>query len=177
MPIFKRRPAKDESLPPTWAPTVEISTARPVVFALANAPVSSDAQVRSAIAEFVRLSGKPPLEQAVHLIRTDPDVVHRPWIWLAAVMREAAAAGDHHLAAAALYWACYWTSSLVPRNNMASFIQLELDPIPAPRKAELLSLGIASASQLPEDFVIVGDETAQIHAGFLALNAGALIGV
>ncbi len=177
MAIFRRRPAKEESPPTAWAPPVDMSTARPVVFALANAPVSNDTQVRSAIAEFVRLSGKPPLDQALHLIRADPDIIHRPWIWLAAVMREAAAAGDHHLAAAALYWACYWTSDLVPRNNAGSFMELELDPIPAPRKAELFSLGIASASQLPEDFVIVGDETGQIHAGALTRQASTLLGV
>jgi hypothetical protein len=177
MALFKKRPAEQQSTPSSWTPTVDLDTDRPVVFALANAPVSNDMQVRSAIAQFVRLSERPSLEQALNLIRTEPAVLHRPWIWLAAVMREATAAGDHHLATAGLYWACYWTNDLVPRNNLGSLMELELDPIPVPQKAELLALGLASASQLPEDFVIVGDETGQIHAGPLAQSAGALLGI
>lgn len=177
MALFKKRQAEEVAASPAWAPTVDLATARPAVFALANAPVSNDMQVRSAIATFVRLGGRPPLEVMLHLIRTEPEVTYRPWIWLAAVMREAAAAGDDHLAAAGLYWACYWTSTLVPRNKLGDFLELELDPIPAPRKAELLSLGVASARQLPEDFVIVGDETGTVHAGPLADMASTQLGI
>lgn len=177
MPLFKKRPSEALPAPPAWVPTVDMTTARPVVFALAYAPASNDVEVRSAIGQFGRLSERPSFEEAFFLRRTDPDCLHRPWIWLAAVMREAAAGGDHHVAAAALYWACYWTYNLVPRNNVGSFIELGLDPIPTPRKAELASLGVASARQLPEDFVIVGDASATINAGFLAESAGAMLGV
>ena len=175
MPLFKKKEAP--APPPTWSPSFDLEKARQVVFALANAPISNDAQVRSAIAEFVRLSERPPLEKAVHLIQRDPDVLHRPWIWLAAVMQEASAKGDHHLAAAGLYWACYWTSDLVPRNNMGSFMELELDPIPGPRKAQIAALGVSAARELPPEFVIVGDATGQIQAGPLAESASVLLGV
>src|ERR1700736_3959209 len=115
MSLFRRKQLTWTSSP-TWAPTVNMSSARPAVFALARAPVSNDAQVRAAIADFVRLSERPSLENALGLISTEPDVMNRPWIWLAGVMRQAEASADHHLAVAALYWACYWTSELVPRN-------------------------------------------------------------
>lgn len=164
--------------PSQWVPTVEMSTARPAVFALANAPISNDAQVRAAIAYFARLSERPLPEQAIHLIRNDPEVLNRPWIWLAAVMRQADAADDHHLAAAGLYWAFYWTSSLAPRiDSAAGFLELELDPIPTALKTEILALGVASASQLPEDFMIVGNETGQIYAGPLAAKVRSMLGV
>jgi hypothetical protein len=162
---------------PAWSPKVDLAVAREIVFALAKAPISDDMQVRSAIAAFVRASERPPLEKALDLQRQEPEVLHRPWIWLAAVMREASAAGDNHLAAAALYWACYWTSNLVPRNNLGAFMELELDPIPGPRKAELAALGIASARQLAPDFVIVGNETGEIQAGPLADSAPEMLDV
>jgi hypothetical protein len=55
-------------------------------------------------------------------------------------------------------------------------MELELDPIPGPRRAEILELGMASARGLPEDFVVVGDETGQIHAGLLVMQASDLLG-
>jgi hypothetical protein len=94
------------------------------------APTLDDMQVRSAIAEFVRLSERPPLAQAQRLIHSEPDVMARPWAWLAAVMRRARDSGDHHLAAAGLQWACYWTAILAPRLDPGTLMELELDPIP-----------------------------------------------
>lgn len=176
MALFKKRQDPPPATP-AWSPTVNLESARPVVVALANTPTSNDGQVRSAIATFVRLSERPSLERALRLMRTDPDCLHRPWIWLAAAMRDAAAAGDHHMAAAGLFWACHWTSSLVPRNNVGSFMELELDPIPVHLKAEILSLGVASAQQLPPEFLIVGDETGSVQAGPLAANAAVQLGV
>lgn len=176
MALFKKR-SDPQPAAPTWSPTVNLETARPTVFALAKAPASSDVEVRSAIADFVRRSEKPSLERALDQIRTDPDCLHRPWIWLAAVMRDASAAGDDHLAAAALFWACYWTYTLVPRNNLGAFMELELDPIPTRWKKEILALGVASAERLPPDFVIIGDETGSIQAGPVAATAAAQLGV
>lgn len=186
MAWFKnRRPGSNPTSPPkpaapSWSPTVNMQTARPAVFALADAPASDAAQVRSAIATFVRLSEKPSMDdprQAAQAYMQDPECLHRPWVWLAAVMRQAAAASDHHTAVAALFWACYWTSDLVPRNNLGGLLELELDPIPERHKAEILSLGLASAHQLPADFLIVGDETGSVRAGWLADVAAAQLGL
>lgn len=181
MALFKKKKRQvSQPMVPAWSPTVDLATARPAVFSLANAHVSNDMQVRAAIADFVRLSERPSTEDtyqfAAELIR-DPECTRRPWAWLAAVMRDASAAGDHHLAAAALSWACYWTSDLVPRNSMAEFIVLELDPIPEPRKAEILSLGVAAAKQLPVGFAVVGDEINSVRAGPLADKAATLLGL
>jgi hypothetical protein len=173
MALFKKKPKASQPAAPSWSPHVDLPTARPVVFALANAPKSNDAQVRSAIADFVRLSERPSLERALH----DPESLHRPWVWLAASMRQAAAADDHHMASAALFWACYWTSGLVPQLDLGAFVELELDPIPEQRKAEIQSLGVASAQQLPNDFVVVGDETGAIYAGSLAATAATQLGL
>src|SRR5579859_1242364 len=140
MGLFGRKESAPER--PAWTPRVDMTTARPAILALANAPASNDAQVRNAIEKFVRLSDRPQPERAIHLIRDDPEVLNRPWIWLAAVMRQASASGDYHLAAAGLFWACYWTSIIVPRSKLGDFLELELDPIPGPRRAELLTLGV-----------------------------------
>lgn len=56
-------------------------------------------------------------------------------------------------------------------------MQLDLYPIPSETKKELLSLGVASARQLPEDFLIVGDETGSVHAGPLAALARSQLGL
>lgn len=173
MALFKKN---DPPPTPRWRPKVDLTTARPVVFALANAPVSNDGQVRSALADFRRLSERPPLEVAVGLIQNEPDVLDRPWIWLAAVMRVAADSGDDHLCAAALFWSCYWTSDLVPRNNLGGFMDLELDPISDQRKTEILSVGVGAARRLPAEFVVVGDESGKVLAGPLGDQAQAILG-
>jgi hypothetical protein len=151
-------PAEGGALPPQppGVPVVEMSTARPAVFALANAPAMNDAQVGAAITQFARLSDRPPPELAIRLARTERHLLDRPWIWLATVMKQAGNSGDHHLAAAGLFWASHWTCILVPKigDDAASFMELELDPIPAAVKKEILALGAASVSQLPEDFVV-----------------------
>jgi nitroreductase len=179
--LFKKHHAPRPAEPP-WSPTVDLATARPAIFALAMAPESNDAQVRSAVATFVRLSERPSTEDAYQvssLMRSDPEMtfLERPWMWLTAAMREAAAAEDHHLAAAALFWACYWTSNLVPRANLAVFMELRIDPIKPPLKAEILSLGVASAQELPSDFIVVGDATGSVLAGWLAESAAFMLDV
>jgi hypothetical protein len=174
MPLFK----KPKSEPRTaWVPTIDLAVARPAVFALANAPASGDVQVRAAVAEFVRLSERPSLEKALDLIRSDPDVLNRPWMWLTSVMNEADASGDHHLAAAGLFWACYWTSQLLPRMNLGSMIDIELDPIPESLRIGIASVGTSAARQLPPEFVVVGDESGNITAGPLAHSAAAMLGI
>jgi hypothetical protein len=176
MGIFDRRRTPPEA-PPPYQPTVDMRTARPAVFALAYAMASNDTQVRAAIANLARLSGRPPLEQRDSMIQNEPGVLQRPWVWLAAVMRQAGDIDDYHLAAAALLWAVHWTAILVPRigQDAAAFAELELDPIPPALKTEIRDLGIASARRLPPEFVIAGDDSGQVHAGQLAETAGTLL--
>jgi hypothetical protein len=173
MSLFgKRKSGRATEKPPAWTPTVDLATARPAVFALAYAPNSTDGQVVAAIAEFGRLSGSvngPDVNPhtIARLLSDDPKAsfVHRPWIWLCEVARIAASRNDHHLAAACLFWAYHRTMTLVPRNDVATFMQLGLDPIPPALKAEILKVGMESLAQLPEDFVIVGDDTGVVQAG------------
>jgi hypothetical protein len=106
--MIRLKQAALESGVSAWVPTVEMVSARPAVFRLAMAPTLNDAQTRSAIAEFVRLSERPPAAQAGRLIPNEPEVMARPWAWLYAVMRDAHGSGDYHLAAAGLQWACHW---------------------------------------------------------------------
>jgi hypothetical protein len=179
MGIFDRRKPAEHPAPPPYKPAIDMSTARPAVFALAFAPSSNDAQVRTAIANVARLSGRPAPMQVMAMIRTYPDALQRPWFWLVAVMRQAGETGDYHLAAAALVWSIHWSSILVPRigNNAPAYLDLELDPIPRHIKEEILALGMASLSHLPEDFVIVGDETGQMRAGPIAEIAASALGL
>jgi hypothetical protein len=174
--LFSKKEEPTRPVAP-WEPTVDLAVARDVVLALASAPAAGDAQVRYAIAEFIRASGRPSLLEAIDLMQREPDVIHRPWIWLGAVIRDAATAGDDRLAAAGLFWACYWTSQLVPRMSGADFIGVELDPIPPAFKAVIAAEGIPAARRLPPDFAIVGDATGDILAGPLANAATTFLGI
>jgi hypothetical protein len=184
MGLFNRQPVSN-TRSPAWTPTVDMATAGPVVFALADYPSGNDARNAAALATFVRLSGRPSTEQLIKLIASAPSssrdsvtdqLLNRPWTWLAAVMRQAASAGDHHLVLMGLWWACYWTSDLLPRNNnIGALEELGLCPIARSLKTEILSLGLASADQLPAEFVVAGDETGHLTAGKLADVAAALL--
>ena len=91
-----------------WTPVVDLGTARPLVFKLLELISTKDGQsAYTIVPEFSRLGGRPQLEEALHIIQTDPDCLHRPWIWLAEVQRQAIASGDDVLAAASLYWALH----------------------------------------------------------------------
>jgi hypothetical protein len=178
MGIFDRRPHAPQETLPAYQPIVDMRAARPAVFSLAHAMALNDAEVRAAIANLVRLSGRPSLARAVEMARVEPDVLDRPWIWLAAVMRQADKSGDYHLAVAALFWCTYWTAMMVPKienSNPATFAELELDPIPAILKREIQVMGLASASQLPEDFVIAGDDTGRVNVGQIVELATTLL--
>jgi hypothetical protein len=184
MGIFTRKAELDGEAP-AWLPTVDMATARPVIFALANARAASDAETGAAIARFVSLSERPSTEQLFRLAGNgashDPDsleqLLNRPWAWLAAAMRRAGLAGDHHLVLAGLFWACHWTSDLLPRNeNLGALEELGLCPIAPALKAEILALGMASADRVPADFVVARNQRGQLLAGSLALTAPALLG-
>jgi hypothetical protein len=148
---------------------IDMSKARDAVFALAYAPSSNDAQVRAAVSNMVHLSGQPPLEQIVETVRSDRDIFQQPWKWLAAVIWNAGDTGDYHLAAAGLYWSCHWMSILVPKlgNDLMAYAELELGPISLELRKKICAVGIAATQELPEDFVIVGDGTGKILAGWL----------
>lgn len=167
---------------PVWSPTVDMRTARPVVFALADYPGGNDVRNYDAVTTFVRLSERPPTQRLLQIVAdtvaANPSygqgslieqLLNRPWNWLALVMWRAGSDGDHHLVLAGLWWACYWTSELLPRNNsIGALEEWGLCPIRPSLKTEILSLGIASASRLPENFVVAGDQTGQLLVGRLA---------
>jgi hypothetical protein len=156
---------------------IDMSRARDAVFALAHAPASNDAQVRAAVSNMVHLSGQPPLEQIIETVRSDRGIFQQPWEWLAAVMRNAADAGDYHLAAAGLYWSCHWTGVLVPKlgDDLMAYAELELGPISLELRKEICAVGSAATRELPEDFVIDGDDTGKILAGWLVIVAPSIL--
>jgi hypothetical protein len=152
---------------PAWAPTVDLATARPVVFALARSVHTTEGQVRRAIAELRRLGDWP--------VDDDLDVTQRPWSWLRSVARTAAASGDDHLAAACLLWAFHWTTDLARRNGGESFAGVGLAPIRIDVKVDILAIGIASLTRLPVDFVIAGDGIDAVRAGRLLDQASHIL--
>ena len=160
-------PARNESV------VIDMSKARDAVFALAYAPSSNDAQVRAAVSNMVHLSGQPPLEQIIETVRSDRDILQRPWEWLASVMWNAGDTGDYHLAAAGLYWSCHWTAVLVPKlgDDLMAYAELELGPISLELRKKICAVGIAATQELPEDFVVAGDDSGKILAGWLVKAA------
>jgi hypothetical protein len=185
MGIFTRTSAADLDRN-AWTPTVELTTARPVIFALADGPAEGDDVNAAAIAEFARLAERPSTDELLQLAAHSPAgdreavierLVNRPWTWLAAAMGQAAGAGDDHLVLAGLWWAVYWTHVLFPRNSSVSALEeLRLSPIAPDLKADILALGLASAGRLPAHFVVAGDQSGQVTAGWLASVAADLLG-
>ncbi|MFE9169887.1 hypothetical protein ACFYNZ_10240 [Streptomyces kebangsaanensis] len=178
MALFKKK-GNEQTTAPAWSPRVDLASAGPIVHALAQATASNDAQIRSAIAAQVRASDAPTDETVIAMnIQSDPTLVARPWIWLIAVQREAVAAGDHHLSAAALLWAGYFTHFLVPiyPRPIDVWFDTQLDLIPSDLKTEILALGTSSANQLPPDFAIVSDATGAFTAELLTTTAASWLG-
>jgi hypothetical protein len=184
MGIFTRASAADADRM-AWTPAVDLVTARPVIFALAGSPAGRDQGNAAAMGEFVRLAERPSTEQLLRLAAQSASsdresaieqLVNRPWTWLAAAMRLAAEAGDHHLVLAGLWWAVYWTNVLLPRNSTVSALEvLRLSPIAPGPTADILALGLASAARLPDGFVVAGDQSGQVTAGWLASVAPDLL--
>jgi hypothetical protein len=181
MGIFRRRQDAPQVTSPPYQPIVDMRTAKPAVFTLAHAMGLNDTEVRAAIANFAQLSGRPRLEEILPTMRDDSDAPNRPWIWLAAVMRQAGKSGDHALAVAALFWSAYWTATLVPKigDTWLAFVEqdINLDPIPPALKKEILTLGLASASQLPDDLIIAEDATGAARVGWIAATAETFLGL
>jgi hypothetical protein len=185
MGIFTRTSGADSDRT-TWTPTVDLTSAGPVILALADSPGGGDAVNAAAIAELARLAERPSTDELLQLAAHSPasereavieQLVNRPWTWLAAAMRQAAAAGDNRLVLAGLWWAVYWTHVLFPRNSSVSALEeLRLSPIAPDLKADILALGLASAGRLPAHFVVAGDQSGQVTAGWLASVAGDLLG-
>jgi hypothetical protein len=185
MGIFTRTSTADPDRT-AWTPAVDLATARPVIVALtASAGGRADVDP-AAIAELARLAERPStgelLQLAAHAPASDREavieqLVNRPWTWLAAAMRAAAGAGDDQLVLAGLWWAVYWTYVLFPRNSSVGALEeLRLSPIAPALKADILSLGLASAALLPAHVVVAGDQSGQVTAGWLASAAAGLLG-
>jgi hypothetical protein len=111
--------------------------------------------MRAAIAGLKRGSGSPQ-EIGMDHIR-DPDLIHRPWRWLAAVSTQANAVGQHDIAAMAFIFTSIWTHTLGPQMNGSDFVAIGLDPAPADALDTIVQEGRAAANALPPDHVVATD--------------------
>lgn len=164
---------------PAWSPHVDLTTAGPLVLALAHGPATTDQQMRSAIDRLVAVSDAPmDMMAMVQQINKEPNIAQRPWIWLLEAQRAASATGNHHVSAAALLWASYFTGVIVPKYPRPTEVwgDTHLDLVPSQLKPELLALGLASARALPPGFVIAGDDTGAVTAESLAVVAPQWLG-
>jgi hypothetical protein len=171
MGIFGARAGKTNG--PSQQPAIDLATAAPIVYALAKAPSYTSEQLRHAVADWANASNGP-LDLAASFSGPE-DMAERPWEWLVWVQRTATASGDEHVAAAALWWAGYFTSSVVNAydyGDLAIFAS-----IPAHLKSEILRLGKAAAANLPEQFRIAGDETGEITPPWLIRAADRMLEV
>lgn len=178
MALFGSRKTKivEQPPPPAWTPTVNVDTARPAVFALANAPASNDPQNRAAIAAWCSLSNAPRTpEEFVRVVGSNRNVMERVWYWLRAVSQSASESGDHHLVGACLFWTLYWVTDLQPLLRANREMEILVGDVPADARADIKRIGIDSMQALPPDFVIVGDETGKMEAGLLAETASKVL--
>jgi hypothetical protein len=158
-------------------PVIDLARAAPVIEGLSRTMAASDAEVRAAVFNLLDISGTPT-DPDVRIKRmvADASVIKRPWRWLAAAATKAASSGEHVTAGQALVFTFHFTKNLAPRMNVGDFLELGLDPAPAPQRAEIVRAGLAAGNALPDSFVIVGDHTGSITADTLLKMAAYEIG-
>ena len=180
MAIFRRRQAP--SVPPTppvpvvkaWTPTVDLVSARPAIVMLSELIVSG-VPLRGPLSTFARLSGALAIMDGMRVRDSEPDWQERPWKWLVAVMREAAATGDHHLVGVALLWAHIWHDEIVPETESRDFIEISIYPIPAALRTEIAIVGYASLDELPNDFPIMQTHDALLDVSLVRIMTVSLL--
>ena len=171
MALFRSRKSEEAAyVSSPWMPTVDLQSARAAVFALANAPTSSNEQVLSALVEFMRLSDVPTDSQrmldAAYEAGGSGAIKARPWHWLLAVVRAAADERDDHLVGAGVFWAHLWSSELqrgLARSGASR--EIFISSIPTDVRSDLFREGSVALERLGDDFIIVGDDSGTIYAG------------
>lgn len=93
-----------------------------------------------------------------------PAATKRPWLWLAAVAREALAQGDQLLVGKIALAAWFWDTQITPHLGIADFLDGIVDSLSGESRAQLFSAGRQALSGLPADAVVMETSIATMRA-------------
>jgi hypothetical protein len=159
------------------APTAKVGLAAPIVvqdgdldrvrslMIQFNQGVGTDAGIRSFGVAFNRAGGFLSDMNALDAVRTNPDATKRPWLWIAAVAREASVQGDTMLVAQIALMAQFWNSQIAPNLGSADWFDGIVDSISEGARAQIFSVALQAVPALPADVVVMENQTGLLKAG------------
>jgi hypothetical protein len=175
---------------PTPTPTVKIGLAAPIVvedgdldrvrslMLQFNQGVGTDAGIRSFGIAFNRAGGFLSDMNALDAVRTNPDATKRPWLWVAAVAREALVEGDTMLVARIALMTQFWNAQVAPKLGPADWFDGIVDRISDGARAQIFSVALQALPTLPAEQIVMENQSGVLKAGgVLALSAGEVLAV
>ena len=164
-------------------PTIDLPAGRAALLEAIQATNSSGRlapdQTESIIKRVLVLGGAPRNEydMASQLSGGDVnEVLRRPWVWLAANTSHAHLNGDHEFVAFSAFWVHMWKNMLYPKFGNYEHLTYMTSDVPPETVAEISALAQSSLALLPADYVLFGNESGQITAGWLGEHVGLLLG-
>jgi hypothetical protein len=172
------------------SPTAKVGLAAPVVvedgdldrvrslMVQFNQGVGTDAGTRSFGVAFNRAGGFISDMNSLDAVRDNPDATKRPWLWLAAVAREASVEGDAMLVAQIALMTQFWNSQIAPKLGTADWFDGIVDTISDGARAQVFSVALQAVPALPTDAIVMENQTGVLRAeDVLALSAGEVLSV
>jgi hypothetical protein len=132
-----------------------------------NDAAGDDSRMRAVASAISSAAGLDDLKQTFH----EPWMLQRPWQMLAAAALRAAQDGDHTLAVRIFGFTSFWGTQIAPLLGPADWYELRLDKIPLAIETEIASTALGSLQQLPDDLVILGNETGSLTVAMLKFAA------
>jgi hypothetical protein len=127
--------------------------------------VGSDSALRAFGVAFNRAGGYTSDANSLDAVRKlGPEATKRPWLWLAAVAREALAQGDQLLVARIALAAWFWDTQITPLFGIADFLDGIVDSLSIEARAQLFSVGRQALSGIPADTVVMETSVATMCA-------------
>ena len=143
---------------------------------LFNQGVSSDSGMRSFGVALNRAGGFISDMNSLHAVRElGPDATKRPWLWLAAVQREALAQGNVLLVARIALMTQYWSTQIAPLLTQADWFDGIVDNPSPGACAQIHTVAQQAVPELAADTVVLENATGAINAGQVLVSSAAEI--
>ena len=137
-----------------------------------NLAIGSDAGIRKFGVDLNRAGGFISDVNTVRAVQQlGPDALQRPWLWLAAVARQALAQGDRLLVAQIALMAQFWDQQIAPNFTAADAFDGIVDTMKDPARAQLFSVALEALPALPADTVVMENPTGTLRVGEVLILA------
>ena len=144
-----------------------------------NQGVGTDAGLRSFGIAFNRAGGFRSDIEALDAVRLiGPTALKRPWLWIAAVAREAAIQEDAMLVAQIALMTSVWDNQIAPKQRPADILDGIVDRISDVARAQIFSVALQVLTAMSEDAVVMENPTGVVKAGdILTVSANEVLAV